>query len=155
MTARSKTAIATAVIAAGVVTATPVAAAEHREPRSVTVDVVNASMTTDALRSFGTGVEVLSSLVEIHVDATISLPFEASLAVLAAARHPEIAPNVLSYLVQRFVNPAVGAPIYAYPWETEQTVALFATLLPHPLGPSATDPGLVLRAGKTFADVFD
>ncbi|BBY27868.1 hypothetical protein [Mycolicibacterium sediminis] len=159
MTVRSKTAFATAVVAVGTVMTTPVATAEIAsvpgEPRTVTVDVVNASMTTNALRSFGTGVEVLSSLVEIHVDATISLPFEATLAVLAAARHPEVAPNVLSYLVQRFVNPSVGAPIYAYPWETEQTVALFATLLPHPLGPSATDPGLVIRAGNAFADVFD
>lgn len=57
--------------------------------------------------------------------------------------------------MQRFVNPAVGAPIYAYPWETEQTAALVASLLPHPLGPSAKDPGLVNQARLAFAAAFD
>ena len=94
-------------------------------------------------------------MVGIHVDAAISLPFEATLAVMAAAQHPELAPNVLSYLVQRFVNPAVGPPIAAYPWETEQAFAVLATLLPYPLGPSATQPGLVNQARLAFADVFN
>ena len=72
------------------------------------MDVANASAVTDTLYGLGDGVGFLSSMVGIHVDATISLPFEATLAVMAAAQHPELAPNVLSYLVQRFVNPAVG-----------------------------------------------
>jgi hypothetical protein len=44
-----------------------------------------ASVITDGLYGIGEGVGVLSSTVGIHVDATISLPFEATLAVLAAA----------------------------------------------------------------------
>jgi hypothetical protein len=153
---RPQTKFAAALAAAGVVSAVSVAGipAQPALP-TISVDVVNASTVTDSLTGLGTGVAVLDSLVGLHVDAVISLPFEASLAVLAAAQHPEVAPNVLSYLVQRFVNPAVGPPIAAYPWETEQIVALFATLLLYPLGPSATDPGLVNQARFAFADVFN
>ena len=146
------TRFAAALIAAGVVSAASVVSLPAPTTR---IDVANASAVTDALSSFGKGVEVLSSLVGIHADAVVSLPFEASLAVLAAQQHPELGSSVLSYLVQRFVNPAVGAPIYAYPWETEQAVSLLASLLPHPLGPSATDPGLLLAGGKAFAAAFD
>jgi hypothetical protein len=147
---------AAALIAAGVVSAAAVVGMpEHRALPTVSVDVANASAVTDALYSLGKSVEVASSLVGIHVDATISLPFEASLAVMAAAQHPELGSSVLSYLVQRFVNPSLGAPIFAYPWETEQTAALVASLLPSPLGPSSTDPGLVLNAAKEFGDAFN
>lgn len=155
VSARPQTKFAAALAAAGVVSAASVAAMpEQVEPPTVSIEVTNAAV-TDTLYGLGTGVAVLDSLVGLHVDATISLPFEASLAVLAAAEHPEVAPNVLSYLVQRFVNPAVGPPIAAYPWETEQTVAVFATLLPYPLGPSVTDPGLVNEGRFAFADAFD
>ncbi len=153
--ARPHTKFAAALAAAGVVSGAAVTAMpQHVEPPTIRVDVANAAAVT-SLQGLGTAVTVLDSLVGLHVDATISLPFEASLAVLAAAQHPEVAPNVLSYLVQRFVNPAVGPPIAAYPWETEQTVALFATLLPYPLGPSATEPGLVNQGRFAFADVFN
>ena len=146
------TRFAAALIAAGVVSAASVVSLPAPTMR---VDVANASVVTDALSAFGKSVEVASSLVGIHVDATLSLPFEATLAVLASQQHPELGSSVLSYLVQRFVNPAVGAPIYAYPWETEQTAALVASLLAYPLGPSATDPGLVNQARLAFAAAFD
>jgi hypothetical protein len=120
---------------------------EHRVLPTISVDVDNASAITDAVYGFGQGVGVLSSLVGIHVDAAISLPFEATLAVMAAAQHPELAPNVLSYLVQRFVNPAVGPPIAAYPWETEQTFAVIASLLPYPLGQAPRNPAWSTRRG--------
>jgi hypothetical protein len=150
---RPQTKLAAALVAAGVVSAAVVVNMPARP--TISVDVGCASAVTDALYSLGKGTEVLSSLVGIHVDATISLPFEATLAVMAAAQNPELSPNVLSYLVQRFVNPAVGPPITAYPWETEQTAALVASLLPYPLGPSATEPGLVLEAARDFADLFN
>jgi hypothetical protein len=150
---RPHTRFAAALMAAGVVSAASVVSMP--EHRTITADVANASAITDALSSFGKGVEVASSLVGIHVDATISVPFEATLALMAAQQHPELAPNVLSYLVQRFVNPAVGPPITAYPWLTEQTVALLASVLPYPLGPSATDPGLINEARLAFADAFN
>jgi hypothetical protein len=121
----------------------------------IDVDVAYASAVTNALYGVGDGVGFLSSMVGIHADATISLPFEASLAVLAAAQNPTVAPNVLSYLVQRFVNPAVGDPIHAYPYDTEQAFAVLATLFPAPLGPSAAAPGLINDARLAFADVFN
>jgi hypothetical protein len=153
---RPQTKFAAALLAAGVVSAASVSSiSEHRVLPTISVDVANASAITDALYGLGKGVGVASSLVGIHVDAAISLPFEATLAVMAAAQHPELAPNVLSYLVQRFVNPAVGPPITAYPWETEQTFAVIASLLPYPLGPSATEIGLVNEARLAFADVFN
>ena len=141
------TRFAAALIAAGVVSAASVVGMP--EHRSVSIDVANASAITDALYSFGKGVEVASSLVGIHVDAVVSVPFEASLAVMAAAQHPELGSSVLSYLVQRFVNPSIGAPFVAYPFETEQAVSLLGSLLPQPL------PGMVNEAGKEFAAAFD
>jgi hypothetical protein len=145
--------IAAALVAAGVVSAASVVTMPVHP--TVHLDIADASAVTDALGSLGKGVEVLSSLVGIHVDATISVPFEATLAIMAARQNPMLAPNVLSYLVQRFVNPAFGPPITAYPWETEQTAALVASLFPYPLGPSATDIGLINQARFAFADVFN
>lgn len=151
--ARPHTRFAAALVAAGVVSAATVV--HMPEPPAISADVANASVITDALYGLGLGVGVLSSTVGIHVDATISLPFEATLAVLAAAEHPELGPNVLSYLVQRFVNPAVGGPIDAYPWEFRQTVAVLAGLLPYPLGPSASEQGFILAASQAVADAFN
>jgi hypothetical protein len=153
VSARPHTRFAAALVAAGVVSAATVV--RMPEPPAISADVANASVITDALYGLGLGVGVLSSTVGIHVDATISLPFEATLAVLAAAEHPELGPNVLSYLVQRFVNPAVGGPIDAYPWEFRQTIAVLAGLLPYPLGPSASEQGFILAASQAVADAFN
>jgi hypothetical protein len=153
VSARPHTKFAAALVAAGVVSAATVV--RIPEPPAISADVANASVITDALYGLGLGVGVLSSTVGIHVDATISLPFEATLAVLAAAEHPELGPNVLSYLVQRFVNPAVGGPIDAYPWEFRQTIAVLAGLLPYPLGPSASQQGFILAASQAVADAFN
>jgi len=153
VSARPHTRFVAALVAAGVVSAATVV--RMPEPPAISADVANASVITDALYGLGLGVGVLSSTVGIHVDATISLPFEATLAVLAAAEHPELGPNVLSYLVQRFVNPAVGGPIDAYPWEFRQTIAVLAGLLPYPLGPSASEQGFILAASQAVADAFN
>ncbi|CAN5568301.1 hypothetical protein BH09ACT8_BH09ACT8_43070 [soil metagenome] len=153
---RPSTRIAAALLAAGVVTAASVATLpEPGRVPAISIDVANASAVTDALYGLGDGIGFLTSMVGIHVDATISLPFEATLVALAAAQDPAVTPDVLSYLVQRFINPAVGPPIAAYPWETEQAFAVLATLFPYPLGPSATEPGLVNEARLAFADVFN
>jgi hypothetical protein len=153
---RPQTKFAAALVAAGVVSAASVVGMPepHGLP-TLSIDVANASAVTDTLYGLGDGVGFLSSMVGIHVDATVSLPFEAALALLAAAQHPELTPNVLSYLVQRFVNPAVGDPIHAYPYDTEQAFAVLATLFPYPLGPSATQRGLINEARLAFADVFN
>lgn len=152
----SPTKLAAAVLAAGVVTTTSVAnlPGPQRLP-SVSIAVANASAVTDAVYGLGDGVGFLTSMVGIHVDATVSLPFEATLVALAAAQDPTVAPNVLSYLVQRFVNPAVGDPIHAYPYDTEQAFAVLATLFPYPLGSSVTEPGLVNEARLAFAAAFN
>lgn len=150
------TKLAAAVLAAGVVATTSVAnLPESQRFPTVSIAVANASAVTDALYGLGDGVGFLTSMVGIHVDATVSLPFEATLVALAAAQDPTVAPNVLSYLVQRFVNPAVGDPIHAYPYDTEQAFAVLATLFPYPLGPSATEPGLVNEAKLAFAAAFN
>ncbi len=153
---RPHTRLAAALVAAGVVSAASVVSMPaHGGSPTISANIAYTSAVTDTLGDVGQGVEVLSSLVGIHVDATISLPFEATLAILAAAQHPELSDNVLSYLVQRFVNPTVGDPIHAYPFDTELTVAGLADLLPYPLGPSATEPGLILDGGRIFGDVFN
>jgi hypothetical protein len=153
---RPHTKLAAALIAAGVVSAASVVSipADRALP-TISANVATTSVATDSLVGIGQGVEVLTALVGIHVDAVISLPFEATLAILAAARHPELSANVLSFLVQRFVNPAVGDPIHAYPWDTRLAVARLADLLPYPLGPSASDSGLLLYGSQVFADTFN
>ncbi|WP_239591497.1 hypothetical protein [Mycolicibacterium tusciae] len=153
---RPHTKLAAALLAAGMVSATSVVSLPaDRELPTISADVAYTSAATDFLVGAGQGVEVLTALVGIHVDAVISLPFEATLAILAAARHPELSNNVLSFLVQRFVNPAVGDPIHAYPWDTRLAVARLADLLPYPLGPSASGSGLLLAGSQAFADVFN
>jgi hypothetical protein len=155
----SPTKLAAAVLAAGVVTTTSMISVanlpESQRLPTVSIAVANASAVTDALYGLGDGVGFLTSMVGIHVDATVSLPFEATLVALAAAQDPSITPDVLSYLVQRFVNPAVGDPIHAYPYDTEQAFAVLATLFPYPLGFSATEPGLVNEARLAFAAAFN
>lgn len=156
ISAHSPTKFVAALVTAGVVSATSVAGLpESHDLPTVRLDVANTSAVTDALYKLGDGVGFLNSMVGIHVDAVISLPFEASLVALAAEQHPEVAPNLGSYLVQRFVNPAVGPPIAAYPWETEQAFAVLATLFPYPLGPGATEPGFINEARVAFANAFD
>jgi hypothetical protein len=150
----SPTRLAAAVLTVGVVAATPMAT-DLSKPPTVTMDVAPASVVTDTLYGLGDSVGFLTSMVGVHADATISLPFEATLAGLAAAQDPAVAPNVLSYLVQRFVNPAVGDPIHAYPYDTEQAFAVLATLFPAPLGPSISEPGLINEARLAFAAAFD
>jgi hypothetical protein len=143
-------------IAAGVVSAASVVSMPaHRGVPTVQADVAYTSAVTDALAGFGQLTEVGNSLIGIHVDAVISLPFEATLALMAAQQHPELSSSVLSFLVQRFVNPSVGDPIHAYPYDTELTVSRLAELLPYPLGPSATEPGLINEGGVAFAAVFN
>lgn len=153
---RPHTKLAAALLAAGVVSASSVVSmpADRALP-TISADVAHTSAVTDFFVGIGQGVEVLTALVGIHVDATISLPFEATLAILAAAQHPELGDNVLSFLVQRFVNPAVGDPIHAYPWDTRLAVARLAELLPYPLGPSASGGGLLLWGSQAFADAFN
>ena len=107
--------MAAAILAAGVVTASAfVGGPAQREIPTVSVDVVHTSAVTDALADAGQVVEVLNSLVGVHVDASISVPFEATLALLAAAEHPELSQSILSFLVHRFVNPATGDPMPGY-----------------------------------------
>jgi hypothetical protein len=153
---RPHTRLAAALVAAGVASAASVVSIPaDRELPTISADVAYTSAVTDVLVGIGQGVEVLTALVGIHVDAVISLPFEATLAIMAAAQHPELSGNVLSFLVQRFVNPAVGDPVHAYPWDTRLAVARLADLLPYPLGPSASGGGLLLLGSQAFADVFN
>lgn len=153
---RPHTKLAAALLAAGVVSAgSVVPMPADRALPTVSADVAHTSVVTDLFAGIGQGVEVLTALVGIHVDAVISLPFEATLAILAAAQHPELSDSVLSFLVQRFVNPAVGDPIHAYPWDTRLAVARLAELLPYPLGPSASGAGLLLWGSQAFADAFN
>ena len=148
--------MAAAILAAGVVTASAfVGGPAQREIPTVSVDVVHTSAVTDALADAGQVVEVLNSLVGVHVDASISVPFEATLALLAAAEHPELSQSILSFLVHRFVNPATGDPIHAYPYDTELTVSRLAELLPYPLGPGPAGPGLINEGGVEFAALFN
>jgi hypothetical protein len=142
-------------VAAALVSAPMIVRPTSTAPPTLRSDVTMTSSVTDALVDLGQGAEVASSLIGIHVDATLSLPFEATLAVLAAAQHPESSAGVLSYLVQRFVNPTVAEPIHAYPFDTELAVARLADLLPYPLGPGVDGPGLLLDGGTAFAEAFD
>ncbi len=134
---------AAALVAAGVVSAASIIGVpENRSLPVLNIDVANASVVTDALYGLGDAVNAVASGVALGQDAASSLPFDAFTAITIAAQNPSLGPNLLSWLVQRYANPAGAYPYYAYPYEIKIfSIEPLAALLPFPLGPNATDNG--------------
>jgi hypothetical protein len=139
--ARPQTKLAAALLAAGVVSAASIVGVpENSDLPTINVDVANASVITDWLWNFGDAVYGVSTGVAILPYAAFSLPFDATAAIAAAAQNPSLTPNLLSWLVQRYVNPSKDYQYYTYPGDFRfSTVETLARLLPYPLGLNVVD----------------
>jgi hypothetical protein len=144
-------------VAAGVVSAASIVGVpENRSLPVLNIDVASASVITDVLYGLGDAVNGVASGVALTLDGALSLPFDASTAIALAAQNPSIGPNLLSWLVQRYVNPSDAYPYYAYPYEIKFfSIEPLAALLPYPLGPNATDNGLIINGVNQIADAIN
>ena len=151
------TKLAAAIIAAGVASAgTITAVPDHVALPSVSVDVANASAITDALYRLGDAINGVASGFAISADAGISLPFDAATAIAVATQAPSLAPNLLSWLVQRYVNPSIDYLPYSYAYQfKEYAIGNVASALPFPLGPAGGDDGLIINGANQIADAIN
>jgi hypothetical protein len=154
---RPQTKFAAALVAAGVVSAASIVGVpEYRGLPAINADVANASVITDALYSLGDAVNGVASGVALTFDGAFSLPFDAFTAIAIAAQNPSLSPNLLSWLVQRYVNPSDAYPYYSYPWAIKvSSIEPLAGLLPYPLGPNTVDNGFVINAVNQIADAIN
>jgi hypothetical protein len=149
---RPQTRFAAALVAAGVVSAASVVGVpeEYRALPAINADVANASVITDALFDLGYAVDAVASGAAWTSDAASSLPFEAFTAIAIAAQDPSLSPNLLSWLVQRYVNPSDDYLPFTYPYEIKyDSILPLAELLPSPIGSSIID------AVNQFADLIN
>lgn len=149
------TKLAAAALAAGVVaTGVSIGAAERAVP-TIEASVVPTSLITDALAGAGWVVDGLAGSVAIPIEALVSLPFDALTAIAISVQRPDYAPSVLSWLVNRYANPAESYPHYTFPWDFKaNAIGNIAFGLPYPLGPSATQLGLINSIADGIANVI-
>jgi hypothetical protein len=132
---RPQTKFAAALVASSVVAAASlVAVPENHSLPVLNIDVAKASVITDVLQGFGDAIDGVDSGVLWASVGGLSLPFEASAVIALAAQNPSIAPNLLSFLVQRYVNPSDNFPWITYPWLIKvDSIEQLAGLLPSSL----------------------
>jgi hypothetical protein len=155
---RPQARFAAALVAAGVVSAASVVGVpeEYRALPAINADVANASVITDLLYDFGDAVNAVASGAAWTGDAAASLPFDAFTAIAIAAQNPSLGPNLLSWLVYRYVNPSDDYLPFTYPWSIkDDSIFPLAELLPYPLGPGTMDDGLIINAVNQFADAIN
>jgi hypothetical protein len=133
---RPHTKLAAALVAAGVVSAAAITGVpENRALPVLNIDVAKTSVITDVLEGFGDAVNGVASGLAWIGDGAASLPFDATYAIAVAAQDPSSAPNVLSWLVQRYVNPSINYPNFTYPYQVKvDSIEPLAALLPSALG---------------------
>ena len=113
-------------------------------PVAVTANPVPAAVVTDLLGSFGSLVQGLSGATVTAADALLSFPFDAAQIALIGATQPALVPNLLSWLAQFYLNPALsGAPAQALRDDTARAAAQ----LPF-VGPVLAD--LITRTADEF-----
>ena len=149
------TKLAAAALAAGVVAAGASIGAAERAVPTIEANVVPTSLITDALAGAGWIVDGLAASVAIPIEAVVSLPFDALTAIAISVQHPAYAPSVLSWLVNRYANPAESYPHYTFPWDFKaNAIGNIALGLPYPIGPSATQLGLINSIADGIANVI-
>lgn len=149
------TKLAAAALAAGVVAAGTSLGAADRALPTIEAQVTNTSLVTDVLESVGWFTWGVSAGVGIPLEAVVSLPFDALTAIAISAQHPDYAPTMLSWLVNRYVNPSDAYLEPTYPWDFKTyAIGNIASALPYPLGPSATQLGLINSIAEGIADAI-
>jgi hypothetical protein len=134
---RPQTKFAAAVVAAGVVSAASIVGLpEHRALPVISTDVANASVITDALYGLGDAVNGVASGLAWAFDGAFSLPFDAATVFAIATQAPSVSPSLLSWFLQRYVNPSDDYAYWSYPWAIKvDSIEPLAAMLPL-LGPS-------------------
>ena len=132
---RTQTKFTAALVAAGVVSAASLGGvSDNRSLPVLNIDVAKASVITDVLQGFGNAIDGVNAGVLWASVGGSSLPFEAATVIALAAQNPSIASNLLSYLVQRYVNPSDNFPWITYPWLIKvDSIEQLAGVLPSPL----------------------
>ncbi len=149
------TKLAAATLAAGVVAAGASLGAAERALPAIEANVVNTSLITDALGSVGWFVDGVAASVVIPIETVVSLPFDALTAIAVAVQQPNYAASVLSWLVNRYVNPAESYPYYTFPADFRaNAIGGIAYALPYPLGPSTTAPGVINGIADGIANLI-
>lgn len=149
------TKLAAAALAAGVVAAGASIGAAERVVPTIEANAVPTSLITDALAGAGWIVDGLAASVAIPIEAVVSLPFDALTAIAISVQHPAYAPSVLSWLANRYANPAESYPHYTFPWDFKaNAIGNIALGLPYPIGPSTTQLGLINSIADGIANVI-
>src|SRR5690242_6792060 len=107
--------LAAAFLAAGVISTGALVAPDKAALPAISADVANASVITDALYRLGDVVVGGAYGYAITQDAGSSLPFDVATAFAIAAQNPSLAPSLLSWLVNRYVNPSDDYGFFTYP----------------------------------------
>lgn len=147
-----------ALLAAGVIAATPTVVApvvHHAAPAVSSAAVQPVSFITDALNGLASLVDVGTGLTEAGVKGVAGLPVYGAAALVESLTHLNLAPSVLSYITQLYLNPALGGSLMSQLFDEGRH---FAALLPYPLGPSGTKGGILVDAlngtASTIGNVF-
>lgn len=150
------TKLAAAFLAAGVVSTGALIAPAATPLPAISADVANASVVTDALYRFGDVVAGGAWGYAITQDAASSLPFDAATAIALAVQNPSLGPSLLSWLVNRYANPADDYPYWTYPWSLKvDSIEVIAGALPFPLGPGGTGAGVIIDAANAIANAIN
>ncbi|MBB3747887.1 hypothetical protein FHT44_000348 [Mycolicibacterium sp. BK634] len=128
------TRLASALLAAGVVAASPplVQVAERPAPVVSFAAVQPVSVVTDVLQNLGDAVSGVTWVLGSPIYGLLSLPFNAVYALTTAVKDPALIPSVLSYLTQIYLNPDSASGGLAYGVKTG--LSEIAATLPNPLG---------------------
>ena len=150
------TKLAAAFLAAGVISTGALIAPDKAPLPVVSADVANASVITDALYRLGDAVAGGAWGYAITSEAGSSLPFDVATAFAIAAQNPTLSPSLLSWLVNRYVNPADDYPYWTYPWSLKvDSIEVIAGALPFPLGPDDLSQGAIIDAANAIANAIN
>ena len=150
------TKLAAAFLAAGVISTGALVAPHHAPMPAVSADVVNASVVTDTLHRLGDVVAGAANGYRIIQEAGASLPFDVTAALTIAAQNPTLAPSLLSWLVNRYVNPSENYQTWTYPMGVKVgSIGVIVNALSHLLGPAGAGLGLITNSANAIADAIN
>jgi hypothetical protein len=154
---RPHTKLAAAMLAAGIVSGATVVAMPEQHLPTVTADVANASFVTDALRNFGLFVNYGAGGAAVATEGALALPFDAALGLVAAQNNPSASTGIVSDLINRYVNPSPKFTTdFTYPeLLLHYYLPQIASMLPFPLGPNATDAGVIMNIANAYSDAVN
>lgn len=133
-----------ALVGASVIAATPILATPLPDgfPAPSTVAVQPTSLVSDFLDNIGNVIGAASGAVEGTIGTAVTLPVDVALLAGFVLQNPQQLPNLVSFLATTYITPANIDTFI------QTVVRPLAEQLASPLGPTATDPGLILTAAN-------